>query len=98
LPFIEVAAVDIIDTELLDAFEDYSSYGNASVERVRFVLMKLSAKEDWERQIKNNPDKGWSISDDLIAIYNKFIIDVVRILGALPNRAIALCGELTGSC
>lgn len=35
--------MDIIDTELLDAFEEYSGYGNTSVERVRFVLMKLDS-------------------------------------------------------
>lgn len=79
------ALVDIIDTELLDAFEEYGGYGNTSVERVRFVLMKLSAKEDRERQIKNNPDKGWSICEDLIATYNKFIICVVKIFESLPK-------------
>ncbi len=37
------ALVDIVDTELLESFPDYSSYGNTSVERVRFVLMKLDS-------------------------------------------------------
>lgn len=37
------ALVDIIDTELLDAFEEYSGFGGTSVERVRFVLMKLDS-------------------------------------------------------
>ena len=34
--------MDIVDTELLDEFgKEYADYGNASVERVRFVLTKL---------------------------------------------------------
>lgn len=35
--------MDIIDTELLDAFEEYGGFGDTSVERVRFVLMKLDS-------------------------------------------------------
>jgi hypothetical protein len=39
------ALVDIIDVDLLKAFDDYRTYGNTSVERVRFVLMKLRSDD-----------------------------------------------------
>lgn len=34
------ALVDIIDVDLLKAFDDYSTYGNTSAEKVRLILMK----------------------------------------------------------
>lgn len=64
-----VAAADIIDTELLDAFEEYSGFGGTSVERVRFVLMKL--------------DSDRRHGTDYFA--NKFIGKVEAIFSGLPK-------------
>lgn len=69
LAFIQVAAVNIIDTELLDTFEEYSGYGNTSVERVRFVLMKMNA----DRANKTN------------YFIHKFMDKIKLIFGGLPK-------------
>lgn len=61
--------MDIIDTELLDAFEEYSGYGNTSVERVRFVLMKLAA------------DKAHGTE----YFVNKFVNKIQSIFNGLPK-------------
>lgn len=67
----EVAAlVDIVDTELLDAFGlEYADFGNCSVHRVRFVLMKLDSDR------RNGTD----------VFTNKFVGKVQSIFASLPK-------------
>ncbi len=61
--------MDIIDTELLDAFEEYSGYGNTSVERVRFVLVKLDS------DYKNETDY----------FRHKFVSKIEAVFNGLPK-------------
>lgn len=64
------ALVDVVDTELLDAFGlDYADYGNESVARVRFVLMKLDS------DYKNDTDY----------FRHKFMSKVETVFNGLPK-------------
>ncbi len=63
------ALVDIVDVDLLKAFDDYSSYGNTSAERVRFMLMKLDS------DYKNGTDY----------FRHKFVSKVEAIFNGLPK-------------
>ena len=64
------ALVDIVDTELLDQFGlEYADYGNSSVARVRFVLMKLDSD-------RRNETSHFT---------NKFIGKVEAVFSGLPK-------------
>ena len=45
----------------------------------------MAAKVDAENRIKANPGKGYVVGDDLIAVYDKFIIQIKIIFDGLPK-------------
>ena len=86
------ALVELIDAEMLAAFpQDYPALAPKIAGRmepkyrVKALLAKLAAKEDWDRQTAKHPERTWTIGDDLLATYNKFIICADRIFDGLPK-------------